>query len=176
MVSSHTRNLVWQDYLDVTRFVRYYGALARRYNFFRRCFHFILIMPLFSATELVIDKFPNWVDAIVGLVIVVAVVVELIWKFTDKAIIAKIVCTESIKLEREWSNLWTLLNKEDSCDEEIEQKNSQLSDKIDVITIKAFEFGIYNFEKLNKKCTDEAFKELSKRYEYSSQNSTATAT
>ena len=106
MVTENTRNVVWQDFLKISRLVRYYDALFKHFQLYRYIIRFILIFPLFSAVTLITDTAPHWINLSIGILVALAVLIDFIFDFSTKAAITHTISLECSRLQNEWSKLW----------------------------------------------------------------------
>ena len=171
MVTENTRNDVWQNFLDISRLVLYYDALFKRYQRCRYTIRFFQILPLLSAVTLIFSEFPYWVQALIGLLIAIAVGIDVIFDFTTKAIVIHNISLECSRLENEWSELWNLANSDHAEDGEVLLNNSRLANKLTDITGRAGEHGITESKRLNINCTKNAFKIMEMKYVHPAANS-----
>ena len=167
MITQITRNEVWQNYLDASRFTRYYSALADRYKSFYKFSRAVLILPLLTSVTLLFDLFPEIVVLFLGLVIALVVLADLIFDFAKRASVLILVSQECGRLENEYRDLWLAVENGVLSDEEARDKINQIEKKLIDITNRPSDLEIKVDHKLNEKCTIEAYKVMEDRYEHS---------
>ena len=151
-------------FLDVSRLVRYYDALFKRFQLYRYIIRFVLIFPLFSAVILIIDTAPQWINLSIGILVASAVLIDFIFDFSTKAAITHTISLECSRLQNEWSKLWWLANSNHAEDSDVLQQNSILADKLINTTGRAGDAGISENKRLNEICTNDAFNYMEMKY------------
>ena len=164
MVTDQVRSIVWQEYLDAARLVRYYEALSDKY----RRNHFIVRFLLLAAAASGIAALLEILPAIAQLIATAFVALIVVWDFVSdyarKAAILHAISTECSELETEWQELWTEINEDEIGTAEVLWKNRRLSRRIFGVTSWAGVADIRENQKLNEKCAESAYKIMVDRY------------
>ncbi len=164
MVTDQVRSIVWQEYLDAARLVRYYEALSDKY----RRNHFIVRFLLLAAAASGIAALLEILPAIAQLIATAFVALIVVWDFVSdyarKAAILHAISIECSELETEWQELWTEINEDEIGTAEVLWKNRRLSRRILGVTSWAGVADIRENQKLNEKCAESAYKVMVDRY------------
>lgn len=168
MVSDEIRNEVWQDFLDVTRLVRYYGALSDRY---KRNYNIVRVL-LFAAATSGIAAFLDALPPIAQLISGVGIALIIAWDFVSdygrKAAVLHAIRLQCGELENEWHALWRSVDDGTIANEEALKKNRQLLQKITSLTGNAGYADIREDHKLNEIQAANAYKTMEERYAHKS--------
>lgn len=138
MVSDLTRNMVWQEMLDVARLIRYYEALFDRYRRYNFCVRLLLLASaageIASLLKLLPLPYREAAIAIFSALIAVIVVVDFLADFGKKAEVLRTVGFHCRDLESQWHLLWSELHDDGSTDDDVRTRNRQLAEKISTVT------------------------------------------
>ena len=168
MVSDLTRNMVWQEMLDIARLIRYYEALFDRY----RCYNLSVrsgllisaIGEIASLLRLLPEPFREAAIATFSALIALVVIVDFLADFGKKAEVLRTVGFHCRDLESQWRQLWSELHDEGSSDEGIRTKNRQLVERISTVTDWVDMVNIPRDEKVNVECEKTAHKIVRERF------------
>ena len=154
MVSTSTRNDVWQGLLDIARYVRYYDALRVRQKRCQIVLTGLLGLSATSALATLIEYVPDIVVALAGATIGSAVVLNFILRPQEKAEKLHHAVLDLNHLQEELRKLWSDINAERIEDREAASQLVNLTHKIIEVTGK-LDFSVDN--KLNQRCTETAY-------------------
>ena len=161
MATRQTYNLVWQDMLDLERCSRYYLALLERqlkwFHILRSALALAAIAELLFVFGLFIDQLYVMITA--G-IIVLSVMIERYFDFTHKIALLKVINMQLTELQSEWNKLWG--DCPEIGDKEARDRNDLLKQKVTYIS--NLSMDITENEKLNQKCTKEAYKVMKEKY------------
>ncbi len=164
MVTDQVRSIVWQEYLDAARLVRYYEALSDKY----RRNHFIVRFLLLAAAAGGIAALLELLPAIAQLIATAFVALIVVWDFVSdyarKAAVLHAISIECSELETDWQELWTEINEDEISTAEVLWKKSRLSRRILGVTSWAGVADIRENQKLNEKCAESAYRVMVDRY------------
>lgn len=122
MVSDEIRNEIWQDFLDVTRRVRYYGALSDRYKRNYNIVRVLLLAVAASSIAAFLDALPPIAHLISG----VGIALIIAWNFVSdcgrKAAVLHAIRLQYGELEDEWCILWRNVDDGTITNEEAKKK------------------------------------------------------
>ena len=164
MVYEEVRNYVWQDYLDVARLVRYYQALSSQYHRKHNLMRILVLLPAVSSAGVLFESFPAILGAILGVTVAAVVVCDFVLDYGRKAYVLSAIYAECSELESEWSELWERTNSGEFEGSEIRAMNSDLSKRLNSVTSRAINAGIRVDDRINKECTESAYKIMEERY------------
>ena len=159
MVSDQTRNDIWQELLDVTRLVRYYGALSDRHRRNHSTIRFLLLAAAAGGIAALLDLLPQIVQLIAGGLIALVVAWDFVSDYAKKAAVLHTINIECGLLEIEWRELWNEAN-----DAEVREKNRRLSERISYVTARAGDANIPENRKLNEECAKAAYRVVADQY------------
>ena len=164
MVSSVTRNRVWQEFFDQARLVRYYEALSDRYRREHSIVSFLLVAAAGSAIAAFLDLLPQWVQLIANILVALLVAFDLVIAPARKAAVLHTISTECSRLEIEFKELWDETNATEASDNEIRRKLSQLDHRVLEVTSRAGDASIRENPKLNEQCEATAKRVMKEQY------------
>ena len=164
MTNANTRRVVWNGLLDVSRQVRYYGALSARYNQWNQRILFGLILAgstealsvFFKASEFLIILFALTVAAIAAWAVA--------GDYAKKAAVLHGISLECSYLEIEWESLWNCIDRVDFSDDLALKRNQELQQRLTAATSRAAPVGIHEDRKLNEKVWAETCIVLEQQY------------
>ena len=161
MVSSGTRNDVWQGLLDVVRYHRYYSALASKYrrNHFVVRF-FLAISAILTAAPLVLSV-PVNVSSIGGVAVIAVVVGDLLLDYGKKVAALSFIVTKLEELEIRHRRLWSNANGNVVSDEEA---RNQLDEILDTAVNLVRGSDLAFDARLNERCQKDTYKMEPQRY------------
>ncbi len=162
MASEHTRNAVWQDMIDINRLVRYYHALADRYQRKRNILRLVLFAAATGSVTAFFELLPEIVYPISSGIIPLCIALDFAQDYSTKTAVLRSVTHDCQSLEIEWQTLWN--RQAQLNDNEIIQQNTQLSQRLNMIAEKTDSIGIRENTALNEKCTDDAYQIMSDYY------------
>lgn len=164
MVSDQIRNEVWQDFLDVTRLVRYYAALSDRY---KRNYDIVRVLLFVAATSGIaafLDALPSIAQLISGVGIAVIIAWDFVSDYGRKAAVLHAISLQCGELENEWRDLWRSVDDGTIANEEAVKKNRQLCQRITNLTGNAGYADIREDHKLNETQAADTYKIMEERY------------
>lgn len=164
MVSDQTRNDVWQDLLDVTRLVRYYGALSDRHRRNHSAIRLLLLAAAAVGIAALLDLLPQIVQLIAGGIIALVVAWDFVSDYAKKAAVLHTINIDCGLLEIEWRELWNEANDPEASDAEVREKNRRLAERISYVTARAGNANIPENRKLNEECEKSAYKVIQDKY------------
>lgn len=161
MVSSETRNYVWQGLLDMGRYLRYFGALERRYRKRHHLTQFLLAAAGVGAAAPLIDKVPDSLTTYAGIGIVGLVIWNLVSDYGKKVALLGVAVQRLGRLEIQYRSLWEGLDNQRMNDEQVLERIESLNEAaLDAV----HGIGIDLDEKLNNECQASTFKTEENRY------------
>ena len=164
MVSDEIRNEIWQDFLDVTRLVRYYGALSDRY---KRNYNIVRVLLFAAATSGIaafLDALPPIAQLISGVGIALIIAWDFVSDYRRKAAVLHAIRLQCGELENEWRALWRSVDDGTIANEEALKKNRQLLQRITSLIGNAGYADIREDHKLNETQAADAYKFMEERY------------
>lgn len=168
MIQETTRNIIWQDMLDVNRLVRYYEAISNRYHRNYLTTRFVLLFGatggFISLLDLIPENYRGAVQAAASVIIAVTIVWDFLADHGKKAAVLEQISVECSKLQADWKELWNLIETYAIEDEEAQKINSQLNQQLSAVTGRAEAASVRVNRKLNEKCTDDAYQVVAERY------------
>ena len=169
MVSDLTRNMVWHEFLDVTRLVRYYEKLSDRYRRKHRIVRSLLLASAASGIANLLELLPPITQEPVQLIANGLIALLVVWDFLadygKKAEVLQTVSVQCTDLVSQWDQLWSELHDDNAGDSDIRIKNRQLGEKLTNITSWTGLVGVPLDEKLNVACQEEANRVMIPRYD-----------
>ena len=166
MVTSKTHNIILKDYQSSIFALRYYGSYAKRYRVYCTVIRIVYLLPLLSATNISLNLFDNWVNVALGFVIAVAVVFDLTFNFSAKAVVLQNIFVECMKLSDQWDILMNKIVTNSISEENAIDENFKFLNKATSIVDKASSAGIYTNNKLALKCERIAKHLAMEKYQY----------
>jgi len=164
MVSDQTRNEVWQDLLDVSRLVRYYDALSDVHRRNHAIIRFVLLAAAAGGIASLLDLLPPIAQLAASGFIALVVAWDFASDYARKAAVLHTISLECGLLEIEWRDLWNDANNPDASDDEVRERNAQLSRRIAGATGRAGDAGIRENRKLNEECERAAYRIIEDKY------------
>lgn len=169
MVSSRTRDHVWQGLLDMARYRLYYGSLERGYRNKFYAVRFLLAVAGVGATVPLIDgavvppidMVPDWLTAFAGVAVVVLVIWDIVFDYGEKAALLGVAVERLDELEMEHRSLWEELDEERLDDEQARMRMTDLH-KAALDAVRGIRISLD--DKLNDECQANAFKIEENRY------------
>ncbi len=166
MVSAKVRNKVWQDLLDLTRVSLYFDALYRRYRLRDLTIRIVLAFAglgvLSPLVELIPANFLVFVLGLCGSIVIVVAVGDLVFDPAGKRTTLRGV-ERSVKMyETQLRHLWERV--EAGVEKEDEATLNQSSEILRQAQESAEALSLHTDSKLNRKCTEEAYKLEMDRY------------
>lgn len=164
MVSDEIRNEIWQDFLDITRLVRYYGALSDRY---KRNYNIVRVLLFAAATSGIaafLDALPSIAQLISGVGIALIIAWDFVSDYRRKAAVLHAIRLQCGELENEWRALWRSVDDGTIANEEALKKNRQLLQRITSLIGNAGYADIREDHKLNETQAADAYKFMEERY------------
>ena len=171
MVSVLTRNMVWHEFLDVTRLVRYYEELSDRYRRKHRIVRSLLLASAASGIANLLGLLPPSTQDPVQLIANGLVALLVVWDFLadygKKAEVLQTVSVQCTDLVSQWDQLWSELHDDNAGDSHIRIRNRQLCERLTSITSWPGLVGVPFDKKLNSTCEEDAYRVMIPRYDLS---------
>ena len=161
MVSSRTRDHVWQGLLDMARYRLYYGSLERRYRYRFHAVRFLLAAAGVGAAAPLIDMAPDSLTAFAGVAVVALVIWDLVCDYGEKAAFLGVAVERLDELEMGHRSLWEELDEERLDDEQARMRMTDLH-KAALDAVRGVRISLD--DKLNDECQANAFKIEENRY------------
>ena len=165
------RLAVWNGLLDAERYVRYYGALAKRYRRQQQIPRWLMALAaVVGAMPMVFGElFPPDLSAGTGLIILAAVVWDLLSDHGRKAAILDAICVECGEYETQLRNLWIRIEQGlaqgDPLDvEAIRTTLTDIESGLDRVTSRTGIANVAEDDRLNVQAMDEANRVLTERF------------
>ena len=168
MVSDEIRNEIWQDFLDITRLVRYYGVLSDRYKLKYDIVRGSLFVVATSGIVAFLDALPPIVQLISGVGIALFTAWDFVSDYGRKAAVLHAIKLQCGELENEWHALWRSVDDGTITNEEATKENRQLLQRITSLTGNAGYANIREDHKLNETQAANAYKTMEDRYAHKS--------
>lgn len=164
MTTENTRRVVWNGLLDVTRQVRYYGALSGRYSQWHQWILWGLICAGSTEALLVFFKASEFLIILFALSVAAIAAWAVAGDYAKKAAVLHGISLECSYLEIEWESLWNRIDHVDFSDELALKRNQDLQQRLTAATSRAAPVGIHEDRKLNEKSWAETCKVLEQQY------------
>lgn len=162
------RHEIWQGLLDASRCARYYEAL---YNRYQRRHQITRVVLLASATGVIgllsanlIEPWTDALQAVLGGLIVLVVIVDLVGRFAEKAAVLHVISVDCSKLDNEWHQLWADCEEPGASRNELASRHADLSRRLTEVTSTAGEAHILDHRRLNERCWKKACQVEELRY------------
>ena len=162
MVSDQTRNDIWQELLDSDRLVRYYEALANRYQRLHSLTLLLLGVSAASSFAAILDLFPDVVQLFASALVGITAVWMFIADYAKKAAVAHVISFQCRRLDLDWKDLWAAVESIDEA--EARRRLGDLSNQMNIATQRSSDAGIVDNRRLNEECEALAFKTVQERY------------
>ena len=161
MVSSRTRDYVWQGLLDMARYRRYYGFLERRYRYRFYAVRFLLGVAGVGAAAPLIDVVPDSLTAFAGVAVVVLVIWDLVCDYGERLAFLSVAVERLDELEMQYRSLWEKLDEERLDDEQARVRMDDLG-KAALDAVRGVRISLD--DKLNDESQANAFRAEENRY------------
>ena len=165
------RLAVWNGLLDAERYVRYYGALAKRYRYQQQIPRWIMALAAVTGAMPMVfgEFFPPDVSAATGLIVLGAVAWDLVSGHGHKAAILDAICVECGEYETQLRDLWIEIEQGLAQGNPIDVKaiRANLTDiesGFDRVTSRVGIANVADDDQLNVKAMDEANRVLTDRF------------
>ena len=164
MVTDQMRSIVWQEYLDAARLVRYYEALSDKYRRNHLIVRFLLLAAAASGIAALLDLLPAIAQLLATALVALIVAWDFVSDYAKKAAVLHTISIECSELESEWQQLWTEINDDALSTVEVLHRNNRLSRRILGVTSWAGLADIREDQELNEKCAESAYRVMVDRY------------
>lgn len=162
MVSTATRNHVWNQLLDIARLARYYGRLSSRMTLRNNLRTGTLALAATSAAVSLLNILPAAVELVANVAIAGLACWMLIGNHAQKLAVVRGVSERCRELESETRSLWLNLDRLD--DTQARTKWEDLDREINRVTSKPESSGVPNDDALNEACEEEAYRAIGQEY------------
>ena len=164
MVTTQTKELVWEGLIDAERDERYSDALVRRYRWYHRGIRVFLGVSTTGSVVYALGLLP--VNAYVAAAAVIGAVAafEAVMEFSRKAAILGFVSTDYAELGAAWHRLWIDATRPDVEDASILRRLSELEARQEKLSLREDTADVSTAERLNLKTSKEAYEALKDRY------------
>ena len=163
-VKAHTRNRIWQEMLDVARYVHYYETLTNRYARRGRIIRAFIFVGAALSIGLSLDVLPGPIGVGFGvsaaLVLLVATIVDFVWDWGTKASVSHAINIECCIIQTEYTSLWSMVETDEIDDSEAQSRSSHLVLRTIAATAQLSDTN----RKLNKKAQKAAYANVSSRW------------
>ena len=164
MVTDQMRSLVWQEYLDAARLVRYYEALSDKYRRNYLVVRFLLLAAAASGIAALLELLPAIAQSFAAGLVALIVAWDFVSDYAKKAAVLHTISIECSQLESEWQQLWAEIDEDVLSTAEVLQRNDRLSRRILGVTSWAGLADIREDQRLNEKCAESAYRVMVDRY------------
>ena len=164
MTTANTRRVVWNGLLDVSRQVRYYGALSGRYSQWNTWILSGLIFGGSVEAILVLCKASESLIILFALAVAAIAAWAVAGDYAKKAAVLQGISLECSYLEIEWESLWNRIDRVDFSDDLALKRHQELQHRLTAATSRAAPVGIHEDRKLNKKSWAETCTVLEQQY------------
>ena len=161
MVSSGTKNDVWQGLLDVVRYYRYYSALASKYRINHLVVRFLLAASAILTVAPIVPSVPDFLSSIGGVAVVGLVVWDLLFDYGKRVAALSVIVAKLGELEIRHRRLWSNTNGNLVSDEEA---HKQLDDILGAAGNLVRGSDLAFNARLNERCQEDTYKMEPQRY------------
>ena len=165
VVTDQTRNAVWQDLLDGERYVRYFGALADRYQTRHRFLRYGLLVSVIVEAAVLIPKMPDIVFTVLavslGIVIIGLAAWDAVSDYGKNAAVLTLVTADCAMLKNEWEELWMDIETYAVDESRARERRRDLERRLNIVAERT---NVNLDESLNDSCEEEAFRVVKQRY------------
>ena len=163
-VKTHTRDRIWQEMLDVARYIHYYETLTNRYARFSRIIRAVIFVGAALSIGLSLDVLPRPEGVAAGVVaasaLLVATIVDFVWDWGTRASVSHAINIECHIIQTEYTSLWSMVETGMIGDSEAQSKSSQLVLRTIAATAQLSE----THRKLNATAQKAAYENVSSRW------------
>ena len=157
-VSDVTRQTAWEQMWDIDRYIRYYGTLAvrnqRKHNWLRLG----LIVFATAGSLIAFTESYLWLTPIlIGAMTAAYTVWDQIAAYQMRSQAASTIKRELNELSIQYRSLWNAIETYDILDSEVRRQLVALHEKETQITSRGDLQGLHTNNRLNKKCSQQAF-------------------
>lgn len=164
MIAEHTRNAVWDQYLDAARLVRYYAALTSAYQRRHAILQYLILASAAGGITALVDLFPPIVQVVSGASVALFVIVDFVGAYARKAAVLQVITMECGRLETDLESLWLEVQSGSIDDYEARRENTRLAQRMNEVTGWAGQAHVQENQALNQSCTEDAYKVMADRY------------
>ncbi len=126
-VSEHTKERIWQEMWDITRYIYYYEDQANSLATLTRAMRgALLVGAAGSVLPVVLDVVPAWGALFGALGILVVTVIDFVWDWGSRAALAHAIGLECRVIEKDYDDLWVKANIGQIGEEECQARVNQL--------------------------------------------------
>ena len=159
-VTDYTRDRIWQEMLDVARYVHYYEALTNRWSWYDKGLRASMLVGASLSIAALADVLPAWSGICAAVFLIVATVFDFIWSWGVKASLAHAINLECNMVDNEYAALWTQIRADQISDHEAQSRSNQLLARIMAATAQLTETN----RRLNRKAQESAYKVVADRW------------
>ena len=161
MITEQTKEIVWQTYLDIARYVRYYPALATRWRRLSWATRGFLGLAATGAVASLLGGLPIEVGFAASAAIAVLAVLDLVVDVGKRSALLDTIVTDISQIETDCQLLWENVQGDRLSEEDALRKHGDLIQRIDRVTSRLI---IAIDRRLNQRCTEEAYITAQARY------------
>ena len=161
MITEQTKGIVWQTYLDIARYVRYYPALATRWRRRSWALRGVLGLSATGAVASLLGGLPIEVGFAASAAIAVLAVLDLVVDVGRRSVMLDTIVTDIDHIETDCQRLWENVQGDQLSEEDARREHGDLSQRIDRVMSRLI---IDIDTKLNQRCTEEAYITAQARY------------
>ena len=164
MITEHTRNEIWEEFLDASRLVRYYGKLESRNQIWYVGNRLLLLLFSLGGIVVLFDILPDSIRIVIGAFISLLIALEYVFNIGQKTAVLRYVYISCAELEDQWRILWNRIENNRIDETEIWREREELSRRCLQVTSKAKELGVRDNNRINKESAEEAYRVMEDRY------------
>ena len=161
-VTDQTRNEVWGDMLDADRLSRYYRAMTDRYHRYTVFSRLAIAGSAMAGVVSFIASLPSYAQITFGLIIAVAVVLDLVVDFQRKAAVLHTITVDIGDAAAEWQDLWGRIESTD--ENAARDRILELYRKQSTITARTGDIGVTIDRRLNEQCAEATYTVYRQQY------------
>ena len=168
MVSTSTRNLIWQLLLDAARLSRYYEELLSKFLLRKKVIDFSLLI---SATVSVITALgilptwvPMWVYPLSSAAIAILVVYGFVADYTKKVSVLHSITVGCSDLHNQTEFLWADMQEAHIEEDEAIAECKRIGNRLDEVINWSVLVEIRKDEELNEACANTAYSIIADKY------------
>ena len=159
-VSDHTKDLIWQDMLDVSRYMVYYEALTNQWALRHKVLRAGVFIGATLSIASIFEILPPPAGLAAALTLIVATVVDFVWDWGVKASLAHAVNIECHMVDKEYAALWAEIKTDNIGDREAQQRTKELMMRVMAVTTQLSETN----RKVAETAEDAGYKNLLNRW------------
>ena len=164
MVSPQTREDVWYTLLDVDRLARYFNRVSVRYGKAGNAVRVALFVVSATGAFTLLNQWPWWVQVIITVALGVVLAVDFWLNPGKTSIVLHSISVEYQRLEDEWRELWSDVNRPGASEDDIRARSRHLKEKMSMVDARVRDSYNGLNDKLNEKCADETYQVMANEF------------